>query len=346
MKRLCLIFLLFGGTFLHAEVSLKALLQQEGATFRYDYWREVGYIEKEDRQFVFKLGHSFLLEDYHRKVDLGRIDLGKDGDFLLSQKGATILTLLLKETKEEQQKIAAIILDAGHGGTDSGAVSPFAVNGRRIQEKEVVLDIALKTYADLKRLYPDKKIFLTRSGDYFLTLQQRTNLANSVTLEKNEAVLFVSVHANASLREKASGFEVWYLPPEVKRDMISDTMRKTLPEEGVAHILNRLLDEETTIESIKLADSILKGMDAKIKGRSANRGLKEESWYVVRNAKMPSVLIEVGFVSNRKEAALLDTAAYRSDIAAGIFNGISRFVQQFELSNGFTKMEKIGGMLN
>lgn len=345
MKKGVFILLLFVQTLLNAQVSLREVLAQEGASLRYDYWREVGYIEKENRQFVFRTGQSFLVEDYHRKVELGQIALGKDGDFFLTEKGAKLLSLLLQEEKEEQQKVAAIIIDAGHGGGDSGAVSPFSVNGGRIQEKEVVLDVALKTYAHLKRTYPDKRIFLTRDGDYFLTLEQRTHLANSVKLEKNEAILFVSVHANASFREKASGFEVWYLPPEVKRDMMSETMRKTLKEEGVAHILNRLLDEETTIESIKLADSILKGMDSKINGRSVNRGLKEESWYVVRNAKMPSVLIEVGFVSNKKEAALLDQKSYREDVALGIFDGISRFVQQFELSNGFTKMEAIGGAL-
>ena len=78
-------------------------------------------------------------------------------------------------------------------------------------------------------------------------------------------------------------------------------------------------------------------MASKIGNRSRNRGLKEESWFVVRNAKMPSVLIEMGFITNREEALLMQDAAYLKDMAQGIYNGINSFIQEFESTKGFTE---------
>lgn len=344
MKKI-LLFLLFASfaTALFPQTLLTDLVKEAGAEFYYDYWRGVGHIVKNQTNLTFLLEQPFILENYQKKVAIDYIKLGTDGAILVGEEAKKeISDILAKSIFEAPQKVAAIIIDAGHGGKDSGAVSPFLVSGKRVQEKDVVLDIALTVYNRLVQSYPDKKILLTRGNDTFLTLEERTNLANGVKIEKNEAILFVSIHANASLRESASGFEVWYLPPDVKRNMLNSSIIQNLEEEGVAHILNSLLDEETTVESVKLADSILKSMAKKIGSRSDNRGLKEESWFVVRNAKMPSVLIEVGFVSNKKEAALLNDNGYRSDIGFGIFEGISEFVSSFELSNGFTKLDYKG----
>lgn len=341
MKRLLLILLFLTiSNLLMGQTPLSAIVDEANATFYYDYWRGVGHIIKNETNLIFEVDVPFLIENYDKKVPIDYITIGKDGVILVGDEAKKgIKEIFAKTVFETPQRVAAIIIDAGHGGKDSGAVSPFLVAGKRVQEKDVVLDIALTVYNRLAQSYPDKKIVLTRANDIFLSLEQRTNLANDVKIEKNEAILFVSIHANASLRESASGFEVWYLPPDVKRNMLSSSIIKNLEEEGVAHILNSLLDEETTVESVKLADYILKGMANKIGNRSDNRGLKEESWFVVRNAKMPSVLIEVGFVSNKKEAALLNSKSYRNDIGFGIFDGISQFVTSFEVSNGFTKLD-------
>lgn len=339
VKHFALIILLalFQGV-LFAEVPLVDLADEINATVTWDYWRDIGYIEKDGTKISFRPGENYLLEGYQHRISVDYIERRLNNQIVLGKKAEEAIRLSFEEIQDfQQQEIAVIILDAGHGGQDPGAVSPFKVNGDHLLEKEVALDIVLKVYYNLKKSYPDKKILLTRTGDTYPSLEDRTSLANSVELGENEAIVFVSVHANASVRQKASGFEVWYLPPEMKRDLVTEKMRKSLPDQGVVHILNRLLDEETTVESIKLAGSILDGMADKIKGRSLNRGLKEEAWYVVRNAKMPSVLIEVGFVSNKAEATLLDTDHYKNDLANGIYNGIHRFVQQFELSNGFTE---------
>lgn len=323
---------------LSASVDVIGLAEKYGAVCKWDYWRDIGLIEKGGKSISFRPGDSFLIEgmdtkyavDFIRRNEYNRVVAGPQAEQIIKD-------LLAEDRDADRQMISAIILDPGHGGKDSGAVSPFTVTaGSRLMEKDVVLDISMKLYASLRRRYPNKKIILTRDVDKYLTLEQRTDKANSVSIGQNEAVLFVSVHANASIRRTASGFEVWYLPPEMRRDMVSDQMRASNPAE-VVDILNRLIDEETTVESIKLADSILNGMAGEIAGRSLNRGLKEEAWYVVRNAKMPSVLIEVGFVSNKREAEMLASDYYRQDLSDGIYNGINRFVDEFEKSNGFTE---------
>ena len=88
-----------------------------------------------------------------------------------------------------------------------------------------------------------------------------------------------------------------------------------------------------TLESILLARNIISNLEKSTEGKSVNRGLKEETWFVVRNAKMPSVLIEVGFVSNKEEASLLDSEDYLKKLTDGIYNGIDNFIENIENMN-------------
>ena len=98
-------------------------------------------------------------------------------------------------------------------------------------------------------------------------------------------------------------------------------------------------EEEYTTESVLIAKFIMEGLDAQIGKQSKSRGIKAEEWFVVRNAHMPSVLVEAGFITNEKEAALLDDAQYLQKITQGIYNGLSSFISHFELSRGFTGTE-------
>lgn len=224
--------------------------------------------------------------------------------------------------------IGAILIDPGHGGKDGGATGSYTEDGKtvRVYEKNIALAVSLALYKKLRHTYPDKKILLTRSDDTYPTLEERVEMANGVPLQKNEAILYISIHANASLSNRASGFEVWYLPPEYRRNLID---KHAAPKE-IQPILNIMLEEEFTTESILMAKSILDGLDAKIGKESRNRGLKEREYFVVRNAKMPSILIELGFVSNPEEAKRLNTPAYLQKCAEGIYNGLLSFITQFE----------------
>ena len=97
-----------------------------------------------------------------------------------------------------------------------------------------------------------------------------------------------------------------------------------------------MMEEEYTTESILIAKFILEGIGAQVGNLSKARGIKAEEWFVVRNTKMPSVLIETGFLSNKKEAALLLDDKYLQKLSFGIYNGLQAFVTHFERSRGFT----------
>ncbi len=234
----------------------------------------------------------------------------------------------LSKEKEPLFRVGVILIDPGHGGKDPGAVGSYTENGKAVsvREKDVVLTVSLNLYKQLKAAYPDKKILLTRNSDTFPTLEDRVNMANNIRLKKNEAILYISIHANASLNTRASGFEVWYLPQSYRRTLV-DT-NSTSKE--VAPILNSMLEEEFTMESILIAKNILEGLDSQIGKKSKKRGLREKEWFVVRNAKMPSVLVELGFVTNPVEAKLLSTPSYLQKCATGIYNGLVSFITLFE----------------
>jgi len=231
--------------------------------------------------------------------------------------------------------IAAILIDPGHGGKDSGAIGEFGAGKDRfrILEKDVALAIGLDIYARLQARWPGKRILLTRSGDTYPTLDDRVDIGNDVQLGINEAIIYISVHANASFNKSASGFEVWYLNPEYRRTVVDETKSQGV-DKDVLPILNAMLEEEYTTESVFLARSILGGMKGSVGDVSVDRGIREEEWFVVRNARMPSVLVEVGFVTNETEARKLADKDHLRKLGDGIYNGIVDFVDYFEHRKG------------
>lgn len=236
---------------------------------------------------------------------------------------------------EQSFSIGAILIDPGHGGKDPGASSTVMINGKKtnVVEKDINLKIGLKLYDQLKKAYPKKQILMTRRTDKYLTLEERTDIANGVKLGENEAVLYLSIHVNASLDKNATGFEVWYLSPGYRRQVIDSSSGE---DKSLFAILNSMMEEEYTTESILMAKFIEDGINAQVGSLSPQRGIKEEEWFVVRNAKMPSVLVETGFLSNDKEAALLSDDDYLKKLSLGIYNGLGAFITHFERSRGFT----------
>jgi N-acetylmuramoyl-L-alanine amidase len=233
-------------------------------------------------------------------------------------------------------RIAAVIVDPGHGGKDPGAVGRFSGPGGdwSLIEKEITLKVSREIHALLSRAYPGKRILLTRDRDSFPSLAERTELANSVPLEENEAVIFISIHANASLNKQARGFEVWYLDPEYRRELID----KSKYGESAA-IVNRMIEEEFTTESILMGRNILNRMEEELGNLVPNRGLKAEKWFVVRNAQMPAVLVELPFVTNREDAEIMAEDLYLKRFAEAIYKGIVDFVTAFERTGGFTAIQ-------
>ena len=277
-----------------------------------------------------RIGRPLVFFDYHETALAQAPQMGTNAQPLLPAALFTQLEDFFKQFDTGSFfRVGAILIDPGHGGKDPGTVGSYVENGKTIPvyEKNIALTVSLSLYEMLRKTYPDKKILLTRSGDTYPTLPERIEMANNVSLKKNEAILYISIHANAApLNKKPYGFEVWYLPSDYRRDVID----KNAASKEIAHILNSMLEEEFSTESILIAKNISDGLEAQIGKESKNRGLKEKEWFVVRNAKMPSVLIELGFVTNPEEAKRLNTPSYLQKCAQGIYNGLTAFISRFE----------------
>jgi N-acetylmuramoyl-L-alanine amidase len=236
----------------------------------------------------------------------------------------------LHENDSSRFRIATIIIDPGHGGRDSGAAGSISVDGRTTQifEKDIVLRVGLALRDRLIQTYPDKRILMTRDTDVYRTLDQRSDMANAVTVKDNEAVIFISIHANWGANSNARGYEVWHITSGYRRSLL-DTSRHNYSAD-ISAILNAMLEEEYTTESILLADSILHGFGQTFGNSLPSRGRKANDWFVVRNSRMPAVLVELGFVSNRQDAALMTSENGLQRLTGSLYNGITNFIGIFE----------------
>ncbi|MCK9168906.1 MAG: N-acetylmuramoyl-L-alanine amidase [Treponema sp.] len=336
---LIMIFLLLisgMSAFCAESVQLLRKAEESGILVYWDSLTQTGLMEKNGHQISFRAGDSIVLLD-SRKLSIMDVPSVENGTILVSQKFFDDAESFFKtESSGTPFRIGAILVDPGHGGKDPGAMQTFHVNGKTltVREKDITLSVGKMLYARLKTAYPDKQIILTRDTDKFLSLGERTDIANSVKLKENEAILYVSVHVNASLDKKASGYEVWYLSPGYRRTVIDKSDAGN--DNVLFPILNGMMEEEYTQESILIAKFIMDGLQTQIGDKTKPRGIKAEEWFVVRNANMPSVLIELGFLTNYAEAQNLSSTVYLQKASLGIYNGISDFITHFEHSRGFT----------
>ena len=219
-----------------------------------------------------------------------------------------------------------IVIDAGHGGKDAGAVG----SGRNY-EKNIVLAVAKYLKKELNKM--GFKVYLTRSRDKFVELNDRTHFANV----KN-ADIFISLHANAVPKSKAKyvhGVETYFLSParsarakrvaalENKGDM--DKMSW-----GSKNSLLTILNQSKITASNKIAIDIQRNMLYKLRaiyGKSAIKdgGVREGPFWVLVGAQMPSILIEVGYISHPKEGRRIKTTKYQKNIAVGIAEGVKSY---------------------
>ncbi len=329
---LCL-SLAFSVSLFSLDTDMLSLAEELSAHLRWEPYRGIGMIEKLGVTLVFRPGVPWIVLNYERKIPVDGLSLDEKGVVRLSERDAALFRELLKgpEAKPGRLSVTTIIIDPGHGGRDPGTNHSHALKSGTLHvvEKDLVLEIAKELYSLLKKAYPSKNIVMTRQNDTYVSLEDRTELANTFQPGQNEATIFISIHANASLNQNAKGYEVWYLPQNYRRDLI-DPRTFDKGSEDLIPIFNTMLEQEYMTASIVLAKSIIGGLDKTVGAFSVNRGLKEELWFVVRNARMPSVLVEVGFVSNKEEAALLSDPAYLKKLSEGIYNGIGRFITTFE----------------
>lgn len=218
-----------------------------------------------------------------------------------------------------------VVIDAGHGGKDPGAVGK-----RKLYEKDITLKIAKKLKTQLAKR-SGARVYLTRSTDVYIPLDERTAIANS-----KEADLFVSIHVNASPNKKASGVETYYLNYSPDKEAIRVAAREnaaTAQEMAdLEYILRDMMVKSNQDDSVLLASYVQKELSSTLqkryKGVKSN-GAKGALFYVLVNSTMPSVLVEVSFISNPTEAKRLKTDKYLDAIVEGITVGIMRYVNEY-----------------
>ncbi len=335
LSALFLFCLLSAGFSQTALIPLAEAARKVNAGIDWDPLSGLLVLERDGYRVQLRPGEQLVLFNYETAELLDPPVKTDRGIFLTQNLVNRLVTFFTALPAPENYRIGAILIDPGHGGRDPGAVGKTTINGKTVEviEKNIVLTVGLDVYNRLRAAYPDKKILMTRTGDTFPSLEQRVEMANSIKLAPHEAVLYISIHANAAFNTRSKGFEVWYLSPDYRRTVIDSTS----PEAAeILPILNSMLEEEFTTESILIAKSIMDNLVRQIGSLSPNRGLKEEAWFVVRNARMPSVLVELGFVSNPEEARLLSDEEYLRKCALGIYNGVASFISHFEGSRGLT----------
>jgi N-acetylmuramoyl-L-alanine amidase len=335
-----------GGRVLSLDDALASLRgssgQAQAAEFRWDSFFSSGMFSAAGHILSFSAGEpgeqGFFLLDGKDLYPVPAPYLVRDLLYFPEEFVTTAEKVLFRQAADNipRFRIAAIIVDPGHGGKDPGAIGNFTENGRAWSsiEKEITLKVSREIHAFLVRTYPDKRILLTRDRDVFPSLQERVDLANSVPLKENEAVIFISIHANSSLNKNARGFEAWYLDPDYRRELVD---KSKYGESAV--IVNWMMEEEFTTESILMGQSILNRMSEALGKVVPNRGLKAEKWFVVRNAQMPAILVELPFVTNQQDADIMADDAFLKKFAEAIYKGITDFVGAFERSGGFTAIQ-------
>ena len=239
--------------------------------------------------------------------------------------------------------ITRVVIDAGHGGHDSGCL------GKKSKEKDIALDIALKLGEAISEKFPDVKVIYTRKTDVFIELNERTNIANNA-----KADLFICIHCNSACyynkkkkkeecNEATSGVETWVMGLHMSEANLEVSKRENDvvllekdytkkydgfdPNSPEANIIFSLYQNTFLDQSLKLASHIQQEM--KVKGRSG-RGVKQAGFLVLYKTTMPSVLIETGFLSNVDEEKYLSSEKGQDETASAIFKAFKSYKHSVE----------------
>ena len=234
-----------------------------------------------------------------------------------------------RDARATTTPLRLMVLDAGHGGHDPGATGPTG-----LMEKELVLDVTRR----VARLVPDQlgvKVVLSRDGDHFVPLRDRTSFAN-----RAQADVFVSIHANAHRAAASEGVETYFLSSEATdnaarqvaalENSVVQLEKPAAPGrvDVVKTILWDLAQSEFQEESSRLAEVVHDAMTGAL--RIPSRGVKQAGFYVLGGAAMPAILIEIGFVTNPKEERKLREGRYRDEIARAIVAGLNEYKRAWD----------------
>ena len=224
--------------------------------------------------------------------------------------------------EKEKWEFKTIVIDAGHGGKDPGAVGY-----RGTKEKDIALDVAKRLEKKLSKNM-NVKIIMTREEDIFLRLSERTKIAN-----ESNGNLFISIHTNAAEDRRASGFETFLIGPNKNEAAVRVAARENavLELEGKTgkNLTNEDLIQATIAQSAfaSKSEQFASMVQKEIKKRvqSKDRGVKQAGFYVLMGASMPNVLVELGFISNPSEEKKLRSPQYRDQLATAIYRAVEQY---------------------
>ncbi len=239
-------------------------------------------------------------------------------------------------------RLRTVVIDAGHGGHDPGAVNKSS----KLREKDINLDLALRLGELVQKGYPDVKVIYTRKTDKFVELAERGNIAN-----RNHADLFISIHVNSAKSTAASGTETFVMGTDksssnmevckrensviLLEDDYSTTYEGFDPNNPESYIIFNLMQNAHFEQSIAFAALVQQHFieNGPIK---KSRGVRQAPLMVLWRTTMPSVLIEVGFLSNANDRTSLNQAANRQKIAQGIYDAFSIFKKEYDAGGDFS----------
>ena len=221
-------------------------------------------------------------------------------------------------------KIGRIVIDAGHGGHDTGTIGPTG-----LMEKDLCLDVALRLGKIIKQRLPGAEVVLTRSDDSFIPLEERTAIANDA-----HADLFISIHANSSEDHGARGIETYYLnlkgSPEAMEVAARENAVSNVGIHELEDLVKKIARNEKIDESKEFAQDIqtsLAQREQKTNKTIKNRGVRKAPFVVLIGADMPSILTEISFLSNPADEQLLKKPEHRQRVAEGLFQGVASYLQ-------------------
>jgi N-acetylmuramoyl-L-alanine amidase len=221
-------------------------------------------------------------------------------------------------------KIGRIVIDAGHGGHDTGTIGPTG-----LMEKDLCLDVALRLGKIIQQRLPSADVVFTRSDDTFIPLEERTHIANEA-----KADMFISIHANSSQDSGARGIETYYLNLKGSDEAMEVAARENATSGEGIHELQDLVKQiartEKIDESKEFAEDVQDSLAKRVQKAAKpvrNRGVRKAPFVVLIGADMPSILTEISFLSNPADEKMLKQPEHRQRVAEGIYQGVASYLQ-------------------
>jgi N-acetylmuramoyl-L-alanine amidase len=257
-----------------------------------------------------------------KKVEAASAETGHDGLPLSTKPASPTINGSQTLTRALGLKVARIVIDPGHGGFDTGTIGPSG-----LEEKDLVLDIGLRL-RKLIETQTNSEVFMTRSTDKFIPLEERTAIAN-----EDGADLFISIHANASRDHSVRGIETYFLNFTSDPEALRLAARENATSQESVHQLQNLIQKIALNNKIEESQELARDIQAGLYKRMSrvsrgihNRGVRKAPFVVLIGANMPSILSEISFLSNPHSERLLKSPSYREQVAKALFNGIENYI--------------------